>query len=84
MHSAHIRLCMPTKEQLAEEVNEILGTELGFEKMRKDDLALLAQLADQGALIEPQMKHMAKKKGNEKLEEQIDGWYPGKYAGKVL
>ena len=75
---------MPTKEDLETEVNQMLGTEFEFSKMPKDDLKMLAELMDSGALIEPQMKHLAKEHSKQKVEEQIDDWYPGKYASSVL
>ena len=75
---------MPTKDGLEEEINSMLGTEMEFSKMPKDDLQLLAELLDEGALLEPQAKHIAKEHSKEKVEEQIDEWYPGKYAKKVL
>lgn len=75
---------MATKSEYSEEVNEILGTELDFSKMPKDDLELFYELIDEGELLEPQAKHIAKKYGKDKLEQQVDEWHPGKYALRLL
>lgn len=75
---------MPTKEKLAEEVNEILGTEMEWDRLLQDDLELFHSLVKDGALAEPQAKQYAKKHGKKKLDEEIDSWYPGKIAGKLL
>lgn len=75
---------MVTKEQLSDQINEILDTDLDFEQMPKEDLELFHELLDEGALLQPQMKHLVKEHGKGKLEEQVDEWYPGKYARLVL
>lgn len=75
---------MPTKEQLSEEVNEVLGTDMEFDRMLEDDLTLLHTLVMEGELAEPQAKQYAKRHGKEKLDDEIDSWYPGKFAGKIL
>lgn len=75
---------MATKEELSEELNQILGTELSFKRMTKDDLELLVELADDGSLIEPQVKHVVSKHGKQTLENQIDDWRPGKIVARLL
>lgn len=75
---------MATKEELSSEVNEILGTELGFEEMKKDDLELFLELLDDGVLLEEQAKHIVKNHSKSKLEEEIDDWYAGKLISKLL
>lgn len=75
---------MPTKEQMSQEVNEILGTDMEFERMLADDLELLHELVTNGMLAEPQVKQYVRKNSKKKLDEQIDDWYPGKYAGRLL
>lgn len=81
---SHINFRMPTKAQLSEEINEILGTEMKWSEMPKEDLELLHELIEEGALIEPMGKHIIAEKGKEKLEAQVDEWYPGKYAGRLM
>lgn len=75
---------MPTKEELSQEINMILDTDLDFSQMPKDDLRLFHDLAADGSLLEPQIKHLAKEQGKDTVEEQIDDWYPGKIAGKLI
>lgn len=75
---------MPTKEQLSEELNEMFDVEVDWSKMNKDDLQLLLELAKEGALIEPLIKHQVKEHGKNTWEDKVDEWYPGKYAGGVL
>lgn len=75
---------MPTKEQLSEEVNEILGTEIDWSGLKKDELELLYELLDDGDLLEPQAKHIIKKKGKSKLDDQIDEWQPGQIAMRIV
>lgn len=75
---------MATKEELSDQINSILDADMAFEEMPKEDLELFHELLDEGALLEPQMKHLVKVHGKDKLEEQVDEWYPGKYARLVL
>ena len=75
---------MADKQQLSEEVNEALGTDMEFDRMLKDELKLLHELATNGELAEPQIKNYVKKYSKEKLDEEIDEWYPGKIAAQLL
>lgn len=75
---------MATKEEISEEINEILGTEIEWKGMKKEELELFYELIDNGALLEPQAKHIAKNQGKQKVDEKVDEWYPGKYAGRML
>lgn len=75
---------MATKEQLSEEVNEVLGTDMEFDRLLEDDLNLLHELVVDGSLAEPQVKQFIKQNSKEKLDDEIDEWYPGKFAGNLL
>lgn len=75
---------MPTKEQLSEEVNEMLGTDLEWHRLLEDDLEHLHEMVESGAMMEPAMKQYIKKHGQEQLEKQIDDWYPGKFALRLI
>jgi hypothetical protein len=75
---------MPPKEQLSEEINNVLGTEMDFSRMTKEDLELLHDLILEGVLIEPLIKQVAKDHGKDKLDEVIDDYYVGKYAMRLL
>lgn len=74
---------MPTKEQLQEELNSKLDTDFEWSQMKKDELELLNELIDEGALLEPMAKHIAADKGKEVVEDQIQDWYPGKILGAI-
>lgn len=76
--------CMPNKEQLSEEVNEVLGTDMEFDRLLEEDLELFHELVLSGNLTEPLAKQYVKEHSKEKLDEEIDEWYPGKFAGKIL
>lgn len=69
---------------MSEELNELLDTDLDFSRMKKDDLELLYDLADEGHLIEPLAKHEVKERGEETLEEIVDDYYVGKYLSMVI
>jgi len=75
---------MPDKAQLSEEINEVLETNMEFDRMLLDDLKLLHELVHDGTFAEPQVKQFTKKHSKEKLGDEIDSWYPGKIAGKLL
>lgn len=75
---------MATKEELSEDINEVLGTNMEWERMLQDDLELLHSLTMEGELAEPQAKQMAKKHGKKKVEEEIDDWHLGKFATRLL
>lgn len=74
---------MPTKGQLSEQLNEIFDLDLDWDEMKKEDLELLIELADGGELLEPLAKHQVQKHGKQKVEQLVDDWYPGKYAGTL-
>jgi len=75
---------MATKEEVQQELNDILGVDLEFSDMKSDDLEHLHSLVKNGALIEPLMKHIVKTQGKSALEERVDNWYPGKIASRLL
>lgn len=74
---------MPTKEQLEEEINNKLDTQLEWSQMKKDELELFNELLDDGALLEPMAKHIAADKGKDFVEKQVDDWHPGKFLGAI-
>ena len=75
---------MPTKDQLSDDINEILGTNLDFSRMPKSDLKLFHELVHDGDLVEPLAKQVAKEKGQATLEDKVDGYYVGKYISKLV
>lgn len=75
---------MASKSELSDQINEVLDTEFDWSEMKKDDLEVLYELLDEGALIEPQAKHVVKEHGKGQLEEIVDDWRPGKYLLKMI
>lgn len=75
---------MPTKEQLSQEINEKLQTDLDWSKMTKDDLMALDMLIESGALIESNAKHIASEQGQEVLDKKIKEWEPGDIVARLL
>lgn len=77
-------LLMSSHKQLSEEINESLGTEIDWHQLPKEDLQKFKELLDDGHMMERTAKHYIKIHGSEKFENEIDEWYPGKYALKHL
>ena len=75
---------MPSKEQLSDEVNGMLDTDFDWSRMKKEDLKLFHELIQDGHLLEPMAKQVAKKHGKQKIDEEIDDWHMGKYLSKVI
>lgn len=75
---------MPTKEALSEELNEKLGTNIEWDRMKKEDLTHLNTMVEDGDLIEVLLKQVAKKQGAKKYEELVEEWSPGKLALRLL
>lgn len=75
---------MPEKAKLEEEVNEVLGTEIEWSRLTKDELELFHALVHEGDLIEPMAKYQAKEYSKEKLDEKVDEWKPGQVIGGLM
>lgn len=75
---------MPTKEELSHEINEALGTEIEWDRLLEEDIRLLHELVEDGDLVEPLLKQYVKEHGKQALDNQIDSWYPGKFARALL
>lgn len=75
---------MATKEDLAEELNQKLDTNMEWERMKKDDLELFLEIVDEGLLLERLTKEYVKSKGAEKYEKKVDNWTPGEMVMRFL
>ena len=75
---------MPTKEQLAEDVNDMLGTDMEWDRLLEDDLRQFHDMLEDGSLADPVIKQFVKKHGKEQLDKQVDDWYPGKFALNLI
>lgn len=74
---------MVTKGELESELNDQLGTQMEWSKMKKDDLELLLELVESGALLEPLAREAAKNQGKEMLDDVADEWTPGDLLAKL-
>lgn len=75
---------MPPKDELSEELNEMLDTEIDFSGLKKEDLELFHELVDEGLLLEPMVKHQAKERSKESIDEFIDDYQFGQLLRKVM
>lgn len=75
---------MPTKAQKEKELNEMLGTNIEWSRLLEDDIEELEGAIHSGSLVESILKYMAKEKGKDAVEEQVDEWYPGKLLGGLI
>lgn len=75
---------METKKDISDRLNEILGTQMEWEQMKKEDLELLLELVEEGALMEPMAKHIASEKGQDVLDEKVKSWEPGTILARLM
>lgn len=75
---------MATKEERAEEINQMLGTDIEWDRLLREDLDHFYDLVENGGLLEPLAKQVAKEHGKKRLEKEIDNWYPGKVAARFF
>lgn len=77
-------LVMATKEEIAKELNETIGADLEFERLRKPELMEFKRMVDSGELAMTLAKQHAKETASEKVEESMDDWEPGTVIAKLL
>jgi len=81
---------MPTKKELSEEINEMLDTEMDWNRLSKEDLENLHSSIKSGELLKRMSKALVKQQGKERVDEIVDEkaedveefadeYYPGKY-----
>lgn len=75
---------MATKQEISEELNNRLDTDLDWDEMKKDDLEEILFMMETDEFIQKILKWKAKDMGAKSLEDKIDEWYPFKYARAVL
>lgn len=75
---------MPTKEEMEEELNEKLDTDIEWSELRKGDIMELLQMIDNGELMNKLMKYMVSRYGRDELDRRIKGWQPGDLIKKVI
>lgn len=79
---------MECKEELSNEINDALGTDIDWAWMNEEDLIELKEKVDSGELLQELIKHTVKQEGRERvdqiIEEIADNYYPGKYITERL
>lgn len=75
---------MRTKDEIADDINDKLGTEIDWSQLRKDDLKHFEEMIESGVLIEALGKSFVKEKSSEKVEETIEDWEPGQIVAKLI
>lgn len=75
---------MPTKEEMEEELNEKLDTDIEWSELKKGDIMELLQMIDNGELMNKLMKYMVSRYGRDELDRRIKGWQPGDLIKKVI
>lgn len=75
---------MPTKEDLSEEINDALGTDIEWQRLLEEDLEHLHGLVMNGDLMEPVTKQYIKEHGKARFEKEVDEWHPGKILGRMV
>lgn len=75
---------MASKQEIEEEINEKLDTDLEWSRMTKDDLVDLVEMIDDMTLLEKLLKLSAKDVSKKQMDKLVESWYPGKYAKGVL
>lgn len=71
---------MATKEEMSEEINNKLKTQIDWSELRKEDLEQLEGLIDNHELLQKLLKYAAADMGQKQLENLIEDWYPGKHV----
>lgn len=68
---------MPKKAELEEEMNERLGTDIEWSRLRKDDLEHLRDGLEDEAFVKKVVAQFMNDKAGDKVEGQIEDWEPG-------
>jgi len=74
---------MPTKSELEKQMNERLGTDIEWSKMKKDDLSSLREGLEDEDFVKKVVAQYANDKAGDTVEGQIDGWEPGQLLSLV-
>jgi hypothetical protein len=69
---------MPTKTEMEEEINERLGLDMEWSKMKKDDLEALLEGLDDEEFIKKFVGQYANTVAGDKVQGQVENWEPGK------
>lgn len=75
---------MATKEEMAEDLNSKLDTDLKWDKMLKEDLEKMTELVNSDEFIYKLAKDKASEKATEEVEKAVDSWEPGKVVTELV
>lgn len=75
---------MPTKQEMAQDLNSKLGTDLEWDKMLKEDLERFVELVDSEEFVYALVKEKASEKAMSEVEKAAGNWEPGKVLTEVL
>lgn len=75
---------MVTKEEKSDRINEILKTDIEWDRLLGEDLDEFMELVETGELANREVKYIAKELGKEELDSVVDNWSPGQLLTKVL
>lgn len=75
---------MPTKEEIEEELNERLDTEIEWSELKSKDLNKIEEMIDNGELIDKLLRHMVSKYGREEVDRRIKDWKPGDLIRRMM
>lgn len=68
---------MPTKEELEDELNERLGLDFEWSKMKKDDLVEFRDGLEDEQFVKKFVGQYANEVAGDVAQEQVEGWQPG-------
>lgn len=69
---------MPTKQELEDELNERLNLDLEWSKMNKGDLMTIRDGLEDEDFVKKFVAQYANTVTGKKVQDQIEGWEPGK------
>ena len=75
---------MATKEEISDDINRRLDTDISWEELKKEDLEKLVEMLETTELMEKVVKLKGKDLSKEQLDRLVDSWFPGKYAKRML
>lgn len=75
---------MVTKEEKSDELNNILGTDIEWDRMLEEDLDEFLELTKSGELLNREGRYVVKEYGKEELESIVDSWSPGQLISRLI
>jgi len=72
---------MPNKDELEEQVNDRLDTDIEWSRLKKDDLVEFREGLQQDKFVKKVVAQYANDKTGDAVEGQIEDWEPGALLG---